>query len=232
MSLDKMADPLVKTLLRRADAVLRRHASVMLAPHTSIASLVSLIAIFGSLYGAVMGCYGATPGPAAWQILFSAVKVPLLLLATFALSLPSFFVASSLLGLRSDFAAAIRALLATQAGLAMILASLAPFTLLWYASVGSYSAAVAFNAVMFAIASVSAQWILRGYFQPLIQRNPRHRWILRVWIVVYAFIGIQMGWVLRPFIGDPYSLIQFFRSESWGNAYVVVFRLFWRILSG
>ncbi len=224
-------DRFVNDLLRRADAVLRRQAGVTLAPHTSIVSLAILIAIFGSLYGAVMGCYGATLGPGIWQILYSAVKVPLLLLATFSLSLPSFFVANSLLGLRSDFAASIRALLATQAGLAIILASLSPFTFFWYASVGTYSAAVAFNAVMFALASVSAQWILRGYFQPLILRNSRHRWMLRVWIVVYAFIGIQMGWVLRPFIGDPSLPVQFFRSESWGNAYVEVFRLFWRILS-
>ena len=56
--------------------------------------------------------------------------------------------------------------------------------------------------------------------------------MLRTWIVVYAFVGIQMGWFLRPFIGDPAIPVQFFRSESWGNAYVVLFKLFWRIASG
>ena len=219
-------------LLRRADDVLRRHPWVTRAQRTSITSLAALITLFGLLYGAAMGSYGAALGPGGLQILYSAVKVPLLLLATFSLGLPSFFVANSLLGLRKDFAESIRALLATQAGLAIILTSLAPFTLFWYASVGSYSAAVAFNAVMFGIASVSAQWILRGFYQPLFRRNSRHRWMLRVWIVVYAFIGIQMGWLLRPFIGDPASPVQFFRDESWGNAYVVVFKLFWRLVSG
>ena len=35
---------------------------------------------------------------------------------------------------------------------------------------------------------------------------------------------IQMGWVLRPFIGRPDSPVELFREESWGNAYVVVAR--------
>ena len=27
--------------------------------------------------------------------------------------------------------------------------------------------------------------------------------MLRAWLGVYAFVGIQMGWVLRPFVGQP-----------------------------
>ena len=39
-----------------------------------------------------------------------------------------------------------------------------------------------------------------------------------------------MGWILRPFIGDPRAPIAFLRSDAWGNAYVVVIRLIVRIL--
>ena len=31
-----------------------------------------------------------------------------------------------------------------------------------------------------------------------------------------------MGWVLRPFIGDPSLPVAFFRQGAWGNAHVVV----------
>jgi hypothetical protein len=82
---------------------------------------------------------------------------------------------------------------------------------------------------MFGLASVAGQLLLRGYYQPLIARQPRHRTLLRVWIVVYAFVGIQMGWMLRPFIGSPNSAVQFFRKETWGNAYVIVVRLLWQV---
>jgi hypothetical protein len=201
-------------------------------PAASTFTYAGLIVVFGLIYGAAMGSFGGLLGPAALQLLYSAVKVPLLLLATFALSLPSFFVINSLLGLRRDFGEALRALSAAQAGLAIILASLAPFTLFWYASQADYSMAVAFNGLMFGIASFSAQWIVRGYSQPLVERNANHRWMLRAWLVVYTFVGIQMAWVLRPFIGDPTSPVQFFRAEAWDNAYVIVARLLWRIASG
>ena len=59
-----------------------------------------------------MGAFGGR----AWQAAYSAVKVPLLLLATLGLSLPSFFVLNTLLGVRADFAAALRAIVASQAG--------------------------------------------------------------------------------------------------------------------
>ncbi|HTU26899.1 MAG TPA: hypothetical protein VMF30_15945 [Pirellulales bacterium] len=217
-------------LLMRADDVLRRRGFAVRGSTSELTGLAGLIAAFGMLYGALMGSYGGWWGPPALQMLYAAIKVPLLLLVTFGLSLPSFFVLNSLAGLRSDFGQAVRALLATQAGLAVILASLAPFTLFWYASCELYPAAIFFNAVMFAVASFAAQVILRAHYQPLLAKNPNHRWMLRGWLVVYAFVGIQMGWVLRPFIGDPASPVQFFRSDSWGNAYVVVARLFWQVL--
>ena len=47
----------------------------------------------------------------------------------------------------------------------------------------------------------------------------------RLWLLIYCFVGIQMGWTLRPFIGDPTSQIQFFREGALSNAYVVVGRL-------
>lgn len=191
-----------------------------------------LVVVFGVLYGAVMGSFAGVFGERFLQVVYSAVKVPFLLAATFALSLPSFFVINTLLGLRSDFTYAVRALVATQAGLTIILASFAPFTVLWYASFGNYRAAILFNAVMFGTASISAQWLLRRFYEPLIRRNRQHRLVLRGWLVIYAFVGIQMGWVLRPFIGDPNSPTQFFREEAWGNAYVRLAQIIIHLFSG
>ena len=160
---------------------------------------VTLI-LFGILYGTAMGTFGGVRGDRLLQVVYSGVKVPLLLFATFAIGLPSFFVVNTLFGLRRDFNQAIRALVATQAGLAIILASLAPLTLLWYASSSDYPSAILFNGVAFGVASITAQGLLRAYYRPLIERNHRHRWVLRVWIVIYVFVGIQMGWVPGPLI--------------------------------
>ncbi len=197
---------------RRVEAILRGHPA---------AGAWRIVLGCGLAYGAVMGSFGWRAG----QMANSAIKVPMLLMATLALSLPSYFVLNTLLGVRSDFAAAWRAVVASQAGLTIILVSLAPITAFWYASSSDYRSAILFNALMFAVASVGAQVLLRQAYRPLIARNPKHRWLLRIWIVLYAFVGIQMGWNLRPFIGSPDEPVRFFRGGEWDNAYVIVARM-------
>lgn len=187
--------------------------------------LILIVIIFGMLYGAAMGTYFSVGGHVRpLQVVYSGLKVPLLLLVTFALSLPSFFVINTLMGLRSDFAEAVRALVAAQAGLTVILASFAPFTMLWYASWAHYPSAILFNGVMFGAASVISQIVLRRSYAPLVARNRRHLVLVRAWLIVYAFVGIQMGWVLRPFIGSPDKATTFFREGAWGNAYIELLR--------
>ena len=209
-------------LLLKADHLLR--GGRIAAPDLIVRrrDLLAILIVFGFTYGLAMGSFGGLSDTRWLQMLYSAAKVPLLLLATFALSLPSFFVLNTILGTRADFAAVLRALIASQAGLTVVLAAFAPVTLFWYASSASYDDAILFNAFMFAVASLAAQWMLRRLYRPLIAANPRHRALLKSWLLIYAFVGIQMGWLLRPFIGAPSAQPQFFRAEMWGNAYVVV----------
>ena len=93
-------------VLRIATDILRGDSSPeerALGLPVSRATLAGAIVAFGMFYGAVMGTYGGFIGVRMWQVLYSAVKVPFLLFATFLLSLPSFFVINTLLGLRADF---------------------------------------------------------------------------------------------------------------------------------
>jgi hypothetical protein len=207
--------------LHKVDEVLRG-GTASVTPHHSLRRLVFIIFFYGIFYGAVMGTYGGLGGTRVLQPVYSGLKVPMLLLVTFVLSIPSFYVLNMLLGLGADFPDVVRALVAAQAVLTIVLVSLSPFTLLWYTSFTGHDGAILFNAFIFFVASLSAQWILRRYYKPLIARHPRHQWLLRLWLVIYAFVGIQMGWVLRPFIGEPHLPTTFFRPDSWGNAYLYV----------
>lgn len=205
---------------------LTRPAPRALAPRAGLLpNLLLTTILFGMLYGAVMGTFGGIEHDRWLQVLYSALKVPMLLLVGFVLSLPSFFVLNTVLGVRADFAEVWRALLSTQAGLTVVLASLAPFTAFWYASDGDYDAALTFNAAMFGVATLAAQWMLRRAYRPLVARNRRHRLLLRTWLVTYAFVTIQMAWVLRPFVGSPGAAMSFFRREAWGNAYIELFHI-------
>lgn len=212
-------------LLLHADDVLRGRPR-------PLAQLLACVVVFGVFYGCVMGAFGGVAGRRALQPVYSGLKVPLLLLVTFALSLPSFFVLNTVLGVRDDFGRVLGGLVATQAALTVVLASLAPFTALWYASSADYDLALVFNALVFAAASVAAQSLLRRWYRPLVARNPRHRALLRAWLVIYAFVGVQVAWTLRPFVGHPAAPTRFFREGALTNAYVHVAGIFWRAITG
>mgnify|MGYP000342013235 CR=1 FL=1 len=187
--------------------------------------LFAFVLAGGIFYGAVMGSFsGLAPGR-FHQLVYSGVKVPILLLVTFGLCLPSFFVINSVAGLRDDFGQVLQAIVGTQACVTLVLAALAPVTALLYGSCADYAVAVFVNGVMFATAAATAQIVVRRYYAPLVSRNARHRTMLHVWLGLYVFVGIQMAWVLRPFIGDPDRPVVFFRADAWGNAYVVVAQL-------
>ena len=44
-------------------------------------------------------------------------------------------------------------------------------------------------------------------------------------ISIFSLVGMQMGWMLRPFVGTPGRPVTFFREEPFSNAYVVIARL-------
>jgi hypothetical protein len=220
----------ISRLLASADDLLRGDSASPLRARAATLErvhphLLLLTVVFGGLYGATMGAFGGVSGDHWLQVLYSAVKVPMLLQISFALSLPSFFVLNTLLGVRADFALVMRSLVCTQAGLTIVLAALAPMTAFWYVSFSGYDAALMFNAAMFAVATLAAQWMLRRSYRPLILGNPRHRLLLRIWLLIYGFVAIQMAWVLRPFIGDPAARTSFFRHQAWGNAYIELFKI-------
>ena len=192
-----------------------------------------IVCVVGPIYGIAMGSYAWIDGhrsfsQQALQMLYSGLKLPLLITTTVALSLPSYFVLNSLFGLREDFGEAVRAVVSAQAGLVIILASLTPLTFFFYVSNTAnsrYPTAILFNALMFTVASISAQRLLALWYAPLIKKNPRHRSMMVLWIFVFAFVGIQMGYVLRPFIGQPSNPTTFLRENPFENAYVRVWEL-------
>ena len=184
-----------------------------------------IVLCFAPLYGAFMGSFHLVSVLRLWQVVYSAAKVPLLLLATSLICMPAFFVANTILGLRRDFAEALQAILAGQAALSITLAACGPVTRFWYFSTDSYRAALLFNAGVFFVATLAGHGVMLRYYRPLIRRHHHHRLALYGWLALYMFVGIQMGWTLRPFVGSPNSPTTFFRQEPFSNAYVVVARL-------
>lgn len=193
-------------------------------------SQLLIIVACGATYGAIMGAYGGLSGTGWQQALVSAIKVPWLFTVTFVLCLPSFYVLNVFSGLGKDFPRVLNALFSFQAIASLVLASFGPITFLMNVSTEFYSFMVLLNGIFFGAASVAGHMTLRRMYRPLIEADARHRRMYAVWLVLYVFVGIQMAWVLRPFIGAPNLPVQFFRRDAWSNAYVVVWDLMLNVL--
>lgn len=57
------------------------------------------------------------------------------------------------------------------------------------------------------------------------------RTVFRAWVVLFALVGAQMGWVLRPFIGSPDLPFTWFRERN-SNFFAGVLNTLVRLLSG
>ena len=198
------------------------------APAMALPKLAILVALSGAVQGAMMGSYALFNGGSAVFMMWAAFKVPLFLGVAAALCLPALRVLYDLVGLGDEFGATMRAFAASQAAFAAILASLAPFVLVFYASGVSYRGALLLNLALFAIAGVAAQGVARGRLQKLLARDGRHLKLWALGFVIWAFVAVQLAWNLRPFLGAPDSPLEFLRPDAFSNVYLGL----WRILFG
>ena len=198
--------------------------------------LVLACLLLGALYGLCMGLYSATGGrDDSWKyLLASALKVPLLFLLTLLVTFPSLYVFAALANSRLKLRDTLRLLVAAIAVNLGVLASFGPVTAFFTVSTDSYAFMIFLNVVFFALAgavglgflnrAVGAVFPAGGEGERRSPDSERARRIFRLWLVIYVIVGAQMGWILRPFIGNPQLPFQAFRSR-WSNVFEFMARL-------
>lgn len=207
----------------------RALASSQRSPLPQVCAEVASVVLFGSVYGIVMGAYGEAR---LLQMAYSGMKIPLLILSSFLLTLPPVCMLHWFLGLHHDLGRTIRTLMRMQVGVAVFFAAMAPVVAFFYISGISYLQAVSVNVLVFGIGSFYGFMLLRELQRDLVARDLRHRWCIRAWVGLYALVVIQMTWMMRPFVGDPTLVTEFFRGGQLANAYLEVGELMMRMLSG
>jgi hypothetical protein len=184
------------------------------------AMLVSAI-VFLMLFGAVMGSTHSL-----WQALSSAVKLPILFLATLVVCSPTLYFFNVLFGssqsLTQNFALMLTAITVT----AVLLLSFAPIVLFFLLTTSQYQFFKLLNVAIFAITGgVGVVFLSQGMrivsFSGREGERARGN-VMRFWVIVYAFVGSQMAWTLRPFIGAPSMKFELFRQLG-GNFYANIF---------
>lgn len=189
--------------------------------------LLLVVVVLGSLYGACMGLYGTLRGSAYGMphVVSVMVKVPALFLLTLAVTAPSMFVFANLARLEAGFRATVRLLLAATAIITVVLASFGPVTAFFTCCTKSHPFMQVLNVVLFGIAGlIGLAFLWRNVGVPGEKSGSRRSvaLVIRVWLVVYGIVGLQMGWLLRPFVGSP-NLPQQFLRDTEGNVLMGIF---------
>jgi hypothetical protein len=181
-------------------------------------SMVVSATAFLSVYGAVLGSTHSL-----LQALSSATKLPLLFLITLAICVPALYVLSVLFGASQRLTQSIALVLTAITVTAVLLLSFAPITFFFMLTTSGYQFFKLLNVLFFMIAGFLGMVFLSQGVHVVSTSDKEEgakmrRLLLYVWIVLYAFVGSQMAWTLRPFVGYPDAKFELVR-ELGGNFY-------------
>ncbi|MGF1516023.1 MAG: actin-binding WH2 domain-containing protein [Elainellaceae cyanobacterium] len=186
-----------------------------------VLSMSVLSAILAGIYGLVMGMYN---GPL--QALSSGVKLPILFLLTAVICIPSLYTFNVLLGQSFKFLQTVTLMVMTIGTTTILLASLAPIAFFFTLTTQNYQFIMLLHVLIFGLCGIyGVRYLYRGCaYLAFRMEQPLNTLLLRIWIGIYAVVGMQLGWRLRPFIGHDGSPFQLFREQGDGNFYTAVWR--------
>lgn len=191
------------------------------------AMLVSSVTFF-AIYGGVMGS-----SHSLLQTLSSAVKLPLLFLATLFVCVPSLYFFSLLFGSNQSLRQSLSVILTAITVTSVLLLSCAPITLFFLLTTSQYQFFKLLNVAIFAISGLMGVVFLYQGIKVVSGSDTEgattRKWVLIAWMFVYAFVGSQMAWTIRPFIGAPGTPFEIFRQLG-GNFYSNILYSFGEIL--
>ena len=177
---------------------------------------VAVIVLGAGLYGATMGWWR---GPQ--QALFVAIKFPLIMLMVTVGNVLLNGLLAPLLGLNIRFYQSFSTIVMSFTVTSAILGAFSPVMafLVWNAPVMSsnVSAGSTYSVILLAHVAAIAVAGTTGnvrLFQLLLSLSPHRAAALRVlgaWLTGNLFLGSQLTWIFRPFIGSPGLPVRFLR---------------------
>ncbi|MEM7757011.1 MAG: actin-binding WH2 domain-containing protein [Cyanobacteria bacterium P01_A01_bin.40] len=195
-----------------------------------IISLLVSSSLFLALYGAIIGSTHSS-----LQIVSSAFKLPALYLLTLLICLPTLYFMDVVLGSQRTFGQYLTLLLASMAMMSVMLFGFAPVTLFFRLSIDDYWFFLLLNIVVLGFTGVvGIKFFYKSMMRLMKQESldkisvNRHKLVVG-WLFLYGFVGSQLGWTLRPFVGTPDQSFALFR-EIESNFYIQVVYIIAKVL--
>jgi hypothetical protein len=192
--------------------------------------LVVFVVLSCALYGAVL---------AGWRSpllsVYVAIKLPMLFLGTIAIVAVFNWMTASILGSGLSFKSTVFTVFASMTIGCWIMISLVPvalfFLLSGVSSAGTHdelryahNSILMTHIVILALAGVGGNLALLQGLRRIVRPQCPARGLFFAWLLAFAFVGCQMSWILRPFVGSPFYSVAFMRSDCLArNFYEFVF---------
>jgi hypothetical protein len=197
---------------------------------------LAIIVVGAGCFGAAIGCWRAP-----LQAVFTAVKLPLAILLTTLGNAVLNGLLAPLFGLNLRFHQSLQAVLMSGTIACAILGAFSPLLgfMIWntpanvlQATSSAYNAVLVTQALVIAFAGIAANARLFQLLQHYSSSRVSALKVLFGWLLGNLFLGSQLCWIMRPFVGSPELPLQFFRPDAFrGNFYEAVWYSIGRIFN-
>ena len=179
-----------------------------------------LVIIFAYLYGVVMGCYNG------WeQAISSGIKVPVFLTLTLVVCFPGFYINQFVLGSKLGLLHMLNVILKGFLMVSLIMVAFAPIVIFFLITGDNYAFIKLLHVGIFSISGFFGAKTMIEALRYCCEKSKVYPKVgvvvFRFWVIILAFVGMQLAWNLRPFIGNRGMKFEVFREPE-GNFYLAV----------
>lgn len=185
-----------------------------------LASLAGFVVLACAVYGAILAGW-RSPRLAA----YGALKLPALFLGSMGVVALANWMVAVLLGSGLSFRDTLFIVFGAMTVSGWMLLALAPVALFFRATgvpTGGSDAALqyAHNAMLvthigvLAVAGFGGNAALRQGLRRSVRVTCPVGRLFAAWILCFAFVGCQLAWMLRPFVGSPFYPVAFLRADA------------------
>jgi hypothetical protein len=185
-----------------------------------ILNQILLLAVFTFTYGLIMGSYQGF-----LQAGSAAVKLFSLCILVIIICFPAFFIIQYILGSTLKLGQMLVIILSGFVLMSAIMVSFIPIIVFFLLTGGNYYFLQLLHIAIFLLSGFFGMKTIHDALQFSCEKKkvyPRTGVVVfRFWIIILAFVGIQLAWNLRPFLGDAHRPFKLFRNYE-GNFYTAL----------
>ena len=198
-------------------------------PPNFVLAQLALISIFIFCYGIIMGSYNSLP-----QAMITGAKLWVLLFLTLLICFPSFYIVQLILGSKIKMKQLALILLSGFVMTTTIMLAFAPIVLFFQLSGDNYHFLQLLHVFVFVFSGFFGMRVVLEALKSAFESDgvyPRiGLTVFRIWVIIFAFVSIQLSWNLRPFLGSKDMPFELFRQDTRGNFYSTVLGAFGKML--